>query len=69
MNVPGFGKPVLLIGREAMNRAVNGDFVVVEIYPRSEWKAPGEEVVDQESMLWLSVYVADGSSRLSGFAG
>ncbi|CAD6582390.1 MAG: exosome catalytic subunit dis3 [Tremellales sp. Tagirdzhanova-0007] len=51
VNVPGFGKSVLLVGREAMNRAVNGDVVVVEIYPRTEWKAPGEEVVDQEVAL------------------
>lgn len=31
-----------------MNRAVNGDVVVVEVLPEAEWKAPGEEVLDQE---------------------
>jgi exosome complex exonuclease DIS3/RRP44 len=30
--VPAFTKPVLLIGRENMNRAVNGDVVVIEIF-------------------------------------
>jgi len=41
-------KPVLLVGRENMNRSVDGDVVVVEIFPKEEWKAPGEEVIDQD---------------------
>lgn len=44
-------KPVLLVGRKAMNRSVDGDLVVVELLPKSEWKAPGDEVVDQEGMM------------------
>jgi exosome complex exonuclease DIS3/RRP44 len=39
---------VLLIGRENMNRATNGDIIVVEVFPESEWKAPADEVVDQD---------------------
>jgi len=31
-----------------MNRAVHGDVVAVELFPESEWKSPGDEVVDQE---------------------
>lgn len=31
-----------------MNRAVHGDIVVVEVFDESEWKAPTDEVVDQE---------------------
>lgn len=54
MNVPAFPKSILLLGREHMNRAVNGDIVVVEIFPESEWKVPAEEVVDQEGMNLLS---------------
>ena len=46
--VPAFTKPVLLVGRENMNRAVHGDVVVVEVFDESEWKAPTDEVVDQE---------------------
>jgi len=46
--VPGLDKAVLLVGRENMNRSVDGDMVVVEIFPKSEWKAPGEEVIDQD---------------------
>ncbi|KAG8690408.1 exosome catalytic subunit dis3 [Ceratobasidium sp. 423] len=49
VNVPGFPKPVLLLGREAMNRSVQGDLVVVELLPESEWKAPADAVVDADS--------------------
>ena len=31
-----------------MNRATSGDIVVVEVFPESEWKAPADEVVDQD---------------------
>ncbi|OCH86604.1 RNB-domain-containing protein, partial [Obba rivulosa] len=49
--VPAFEKPILLIGRENMNRAVQGDVVVVEVFDPKEWKAPADEVVDQETTL------------------
>ena len=57
--VPAFTKPVLLIGRENMNRAVNGDVVVIEIFDKKEWKAPADEVVDQDGkrVLLLRVHV------------
>ena len=32
-----------------MNRAVQGDVVAVEVFDEKDWKAPGDEVVDQES--------------------
>ncbi|KAH9834605.1 RNB-domain-containing protein [Rhodofomes roseus] len=52
-NVPvaAFDKPILLIGRENMNRAVQGDVVAVEVFSESEWKAPADEVVEQETTL------------------
>ena len=46
--MPAFTKPILLTGRENMNRAVQGDVVAVEVFDESEWKAPADEVVDQE---------------------
>ncbi|KAG6329453.1 hypothetical protein ID866_9636, partial [Astraeus odoratus] len=49
--VPAFTKPVLLVGRENMNRAVHGDVVAVEIFPESEWKSPGDDVIDQDATL------------------
>ncbi|KLO07368.1 RNB-domain-containing protein [Schizopora paradoxa] len=51
VTVPAHTKPVLLIGREHMNRAVQGDVVVVEIFDEKEWKAPADAVVDQETTL------------------
>ena len=51
VSVPAFSKPVLLIGRQNMNRAVNGDIVVVGVFNEKEWRAPGDEVVDQDSEL------------------
>ena len=48
VSVPALTKPVLLIGRENMNRAVNGDVVVIEVLDKKEWKAPADEVVDQD---------------------
>ncbi|KAG8995141.1 exosome catalytic subunit dis3 [Tulasnella sp. JGI-2019a] len=51
VSVPSFNKPVLLVGREDMNRAVDGDVVAVQVYPESEWKAPADEVVDQDATL------------------
>ena len=50
VKVPAYSKPVLLVGRESMNRAVHGDIVAVEIFPESEWKAPADAVVDQHSV-------------------
>ncbi|KAF9243101.1 hypothetical protein BU15DRAFT_86519 [Melanogaster broomeanus] len=47
----GTVSPVLLVGRENMNRAVHGDVVVVQVFNESEWKAPADEVVDQEATL------------------
>lgn len=62
MNVPAFSKPVLLHGREHMNRSVHGDIVVVEVFPESEWKAAADEVVDQDGktpVLYTSGLVTD----------
>ncbi|KAH9815278.1 hypothetical protein DFH28DRAFT_1027175 [Melampsora americana] len=40
-----FEKPILLIGKEAMNRSIDGDDVVVELLPQDEWKTSTDEVV------------------------
>ena len=56
--VHAFDRPVLLIGRENMNRAVQGDVVAVEIFDEKDWKAPGDAVVDQESALLVRRPVA-----------
>ncbi|KAF8714246.1 hypothetical protein AX14_012862 [Amanita brunnescens Koide BX004] len=51
VSTPAFNKPVLLQGRENMNRSVHGDIVVVEVFPEAEWSAPADEVVDQDATL------------------
>lgn len=48
---PRLPRNILLVGRKAMNRSVDGDLVVVELLPESEWKAPGDEVLDQDIAL------------------
>ena len=58
-----YGKPIILSGRENMNRAVHGDIVVVEVFSEQEWKSPTDEVVDQEceSVFHISLESADQS--------
>jgi exosome complex exonuclease DIS3/RRP44 len=52
--VEAYGKPILLIGRENMNRAVQGDVVVIKVFDEREWKAPTDEVVDQDCELEIT---------------
>ncbi|KAJ6519275.1 hypothetical protein C8R45DRAFT_16821, partial [Mycena sanguinolenta] len=51
VSVPGYPKPVLLIGRENLNRAVHGDMVVIDVLDEAKWGVEGDEVVDQEATL------------------
>ena len=51
MSTAAFSRPVLLIGRENMNRAVHGDVVAIEIFDEKDWKAPVDQVIDQEGSL------------------
>ena len=53
VSVPAFSKPVLLQGRENMNRSVQGDIVVVEIFDEKDWKAPGDTVVEEECKMYF----------------
>ncbi|PWY99671.1 putative DIS3 3`-5` exoribonuclease required for 3` end formation of 5.8S rRNA [Testicularia cyperi] len=46
-----FTRPILLVGREAMNRAVDGDVVAVQMLPKDQWKAATEEVIDADAAL------------------
>ncbi|OLY77952.1 Exosome complex exonuclease RRP44 [Smittium mucronatum] len=40
---------ILILGRENMNRAIEGDKIVVKLLPRSEWrKSPGELLIDED---------------------
>ncbi|PLW53468.1 hypothetical protein PCANC_05970 [Puccinia coronata f. sp. avenae] len=46
-----FDKPVLLIGRESMNRAIDGDIVAVELLPKEEWKSSTDDVVVEQDVV------------------
>lgn len=48
VSLPRFSKPVLVVGQKNLNRAFNGDQVVVELLPESEWKAPSSVAMDSE---------------------
>lgn len=39
---------VLIVGRENQNRSIDGDVVVIELLPKSEWRIPSNLAVDQE---------------------
>lgn len=43
-------KPLLLIGRENINRAVNGDQVVVELLPKNQWKRPSTKLLEEQNI-------------------
>lgn len=48
VSLPTFSRPVLVVGQKNLNRAFNGDQVVVELLPQSEWKAPSSIALDSE---------------------
>lgn len=48
VNVEGFDKPILVQGREGLNRAVDGDTVALELLPEEEWSAPSEIVLQDD---------------------
>ncbi|ODQ65032.1 exoribonuclease required for 3 end formation of 5.8S rRNA [Nadsonia fulvescens var. elongata DSM 6958] len=50
VSTPAYPKPLLILGLENINRAFNGDSVVVELLPQSEWKQPSTQIVDEEEL-------------------
>lgn len=47
VSVQGFDRPLLVVGRDAMNRAFDGDRVVVEILPKNRWRRPLTELAEE----------------------
>lgn len=39
---------VLVVGRENQNRSIDGDIVVIEVFPKAEWKVPSNLAIDQD---------------------
>ena len=50
VHVPAFDKSLLVLGRDNSNRAVQGDVVVVEVLPKSQWKAPSTKIIEEETL-------------------
>lgn len=50
IHVPAFDKSLLILGRESINRAVQGDVVVVEVLPKDQWKEPSTKIIEEETM-------------------
>jgi exoribonuclease R len=40
---------VLISGREAINRAMEGDSVVIQLLPRSQWRSPSSKLAEREA--------------------
>ncbi|KAG5979568.1 hypothetical protein E4U55_005013 [Claviceps digitariae] len=50
VKVPAFPKPLLVLGRESINRAVDGDVVVVELLPQDKWKEPSTKIIEEDNI-------------------
>ncbi|KAI2466139.1 RNB-domain-containing protein [Annulohypoxylon bovei var. microspora] len=50
IKVPTFPKALLVLGRENINRAVDGDVVVVEVLPQDQWKEPSTKIIEEETV-------------------
>lgn len=48
VHVPAFDKSLLILGRDNSNRAVQGDVVVVDVLPKTQWKAPSTKIIEEE---------------------
>ncbi|KAL3428037.1 RNB domain-containing protein [Phlyctema vagabunda] len=50
VHVPAFDKSLLVLGRENINRSVQGDVVVIEVLPKDQWKEPSTKIIEEETM-------------------
>lgn len=53
VSASGFTYPLLVIGRDMMNRAFDGDKVVVEVLPKKEWRRPLVEMAEETNTATL----------------
>lgn len=50
VQVPAFKKPLLILGTKQLNRAFNGDSVIVELLPKDKWREPSSTIIDEGSI-------------------
>ncbi|XP_063619441.1 exosome complex exonuclease RRP44 [Cydia splendana] len=48
-SVSGFDRPILLQGHIGINRAVDGDLVAIEVFPKEEWRKPSDIVLEDKA--------------------
>ncbi|TIC17179.1 RNB-domain-containing protein [Wallemia mellicola] len=48
VNVRDFDKPILLLGKDSMNRSIQDDQVVIQLLPKSQWKSSSDQVIDDD---------------------
>ncbi|KAK9466930.1 hypothetical protein V1512DRAFT_262676 [Lipomyces arxii] len=48
VSTSAFQRPLLVLGRESINRAMHGDIVVVELLPEDQWQQPSTKIVDEQ---------------------
>ncbi|GAB0096732.1 RRP44 [Sergentomyia squamirostris] len=49
VNVEEMEKPILLQGRESLNRSVDGDIVAVELFSKDLWSAPSGVIIQDDT--------------------
>lgn len=45
-----FKRPLLILGSNLLNRAFNGDNVIVELLPKEKWREPSSTIVEEENI-------------------
>ncbi|KAI0125811.1 RNB domain-containing protein [Xylariales sp. AK1849] len=50
VKVPAFPKALIILGRDNINRAVDGDVVIVEVLPKDQWKEPSTKIIEEEAI-------------------
>lgn len=50
VSTKAYPKPLLILGRQSLNRAFSGDQVVVELLPKDKWKTPSTSVIESEDL-------------------
>ena len=50
VQVPAFKKPLLILGTKQLNRAFNGDSVIVELLPKDKWREPSTTIIEESNI-------------------
>ncbi|KAG4302835.1 hypothetical protein PCK1_000778 [Pneumocystis canis] len=50
VSTPDFEKPLIIFGKENINRAIQGDIVAVELLPEEDWRTLTSRIIEQETL-------------------